>query len=373
MTLLGFLTPPESDLFFPSHLIETELPPHFEYAQAHIYSLSPSLIAVVVCFVLEEEIANKFNAILREDRATVAIPIPKGYSIHNPMIQKSDEIRALRADLAQAIAKWFRETLPGQFTSVLDRCELPTCEFVTTRLATPFPSAPDERHPEWSYVELLELADGFDIWKSSRTSGLYFRGSTESRYRSILAIRERELLATMDEDDAQTRAARINRVNSDATALILSRGIMILSEEYAQELLRIRDLELSDNMSSSAAVEYLDRLSRSILRGVDVSAVAAELNELSQTTFWPLDAASDYSTAPGPLVRHSVSFIEQFRRFTKEQATWLVKLEQTFRAHASQVGALIGARENLRLQKKITLMTVVLLALAVAAIVLSVL
>ena len=373
MMLLGILTPPGSELFFPSHRIENVLPPFCEYALAHIYSLSPSLLAVVVCFVLEDEAATKFNTILEQDKTTVAIPIPNGYSIRNPMFQKSAEIQTLRADLAQAIAHWFRENLPGQFTSVLESSELPTCEFMTTRLAAPFPSASDERLSGWSYVNLLELADGFDIWSSSRTTGLYFRGSTDSRYRSILAIRERELVAAMEEEEAQNQSARINKVDSDATALILARGIMILSEEYAHQLLKIRDQELSDSTSSRVAVEYLERLSKSILRGVDVSAVAAELYELSQQVSWPLGAAADYSTAPGPFARNSVSFIKQFQIFTKEQAIWLVKLEETFRAHATQVGSLIGAREDLRLQKKITLMTITMIVLAVAAILLSVL
>ena len=114
---LGYLIPKESDLFLvgPKHTVP--LPTVVKYAKAGIYSITPSLICMVVCLVFEENFSKAFDKALRTDRRTYKTPIPSGERIHFPQFQKTDHISCIRKKMSTIAAEWFSKNLPGLFSS----------------------------------------------------------------------------------------------------------------------------------------------------------------------------------------------------------------------------------------------------------------
>ena len=368
---LGVLTRSESEGFWAPSRTTVALPSCIDYASAYMYQLSASLIAIVACFVLKEDDSNAFDSILLEERRTLTRPIKRGVSIHDPASQKAEDIGRVRKDLSSAIAQWFQEHLPGQFSSSTRSGELPTCEFLTTRQARPFPPISEGRPSGFSYVGLLEMDYGFDVWKSDSISGLCFKESTSIRHHSIIAAREQDIVAEMRKGYHKDRSGRIFYIDQVVRSVILARAILMLFEEYTQSVLRVRDADLSRASTSKGAVEYLDKLTRNVLYGADVSAVAEEIPSTVQAGFGPLGDASDFSSVE-LFGRASVSYAEQFRMIIADHARWLQTLEHAFSAYSTQVGSLLGTRENVRLQRHMTWMTIALLVLTVVTVVIAV-
>ena len=114
------------------------LPMSVHYAHGGLYSFTPSLTCIVICFVFEDSFRNRLDEILRKDRQTFTRPVSRGHEVLDPERQKTEEVRLLRQEYANLAARWFRENLPGVFSSGLLGDQLPTCELLTLHKTEPF-------------------------------------------------------------------------------------------------------------------------------------------------------------------------------------------------------------------------------------------
>ena len=189
---LGIIHPSGTNSPFLSSLALTApLPPNVEYATGSIYSLTSSLTCIVMGFVFEEGFSAQFDKALRTDRQTYTKPSSKrSLRIYRPEVQKTNHIRQIRADIAKFSMIWFRENLPGLFSSGILGGNLPTCEFVTLRCVEPF----KQNSSALDYMSVLDMHFGFDVWQSKDISGLKLgmprRTDHNLQYHSILAAKE---------------------------------------------------------------------------------------------------------------------------------------------------------------------------------------
>ena len=154
---VGPITAEHSPTFLGDTYSVAHLPPGVSYAHGRIHSLSPSLIAISVCFVLEPSFSTNINDSLRQSRVSYLVPIPRGYSIIDPYIQKSESIAEIRGNLQESIADWFSVYLPGVFSRTSSR--LPTCELLTAKVARPFIFGESTGRGLYSYLGPI----GFDV------------------------------------------------------------------------------------------------------------------------------------------------------------------------------------------------------------------
>ena len=140
MVSLGLLAPSNSQQSLVGPYHKVPLPPDVQYATAGIYSLTPSLVCVVVCFVFEGHSSRLLDKALRTDRSTYMTRTKSGWQFHPPTNQKMDDVKQIRRNLSQLASDWFCRNLPGLFSSGTLNGEMPTCELITTRVAEPFPS-----------------------------------------------------------------------------------------------------------------------------------------------------------------------------------------------------------------------------------------
>ena len=228
---LGVIYPQGTDNFLSSRSLTAPLPPHVQYATGGLFSLTSSLTCIVMGFVFEEGFSTQFDEALRTDRQTYEKPSGNGYTeVFWPEMQKANHICQIRAEITELAARWFRENLPGLFSSGILEGNLPTCEFVTLQKAEPFPlRSKDNTDPsEYHYLSILDMYSTFNAWRSENTPGLKFTDSRNRgpRYHSILAIKKRD----------SDKSVLIRHIDRQIQHLLSRWAILPLLEGYGQHL-----------------------------------------------------------------------------------------------------------------------------------------
>ncbi|MDE2817660.1 MAG: hypothetical protein OXM03_12310 [Chloroflexota bacterium] len=375
---IGFLHPPHSESSFGINSRESALPTDIEYANAWMYSVTPSLVCIVVCFVFDEESSGMFDRSLRSDRQTFATKAGSGIQYHEPWKQKSDEIGILRERAVSELQCWFSANLPGLFSSGLLDGNIPTCELVTLHEGNPFPSLTEEEGPPPEYLRLLGVSHDLEAWKSKRIPSLKFSvaqdWSKSPQHHSILAANVNRLTESIpDGYSGECRPNRIHFVDSMMWELIAIWAVLPIFEGYSQHLSRVRSSTTLSNTTRQPPVEVLKNLGRDISYSVDIAAVTAELAIHAERQFAHFHDTDPFEPCNPDIYREKFSLNDYLSRIIGEQASWLQETELSIRSHLTQYGALIGATESVRVQKRVTLLTWVLVMLALATLVASLL
>ena len=356
---LGELVAPGESRPFASPCHEVPLPEYFRYARAHLHSMSTSLIAVRICFALTEDHSTRFNSILNSIRSSYTTKIGQREQIHFPDQQKTDAIKQFRETLADSVALWFSKNLPGAFASGNFTRPMPTCELITTRTATPL--EPDSDQSPATYLRLAELDRGFDVWVSTDNWGLHFRTDTSTRQHVILAAREQDLDSDAASHEELDSHRRVYMVDTFAIDVFVCWALIIFLDTYRSYIVESRNRLLSHVRSRKRALKSLKLLEEGVLAGVDVAAIAAEISNRASAGQWFGESAENFRfLLPLPRISEE-SFAQRFRAIIEEQSNWLEKIEVAAREQAMQIGSLLGARENVRLQYWIRGLTVVVL------------
>ena len=172
------------------------LPKYVHYARGGLYSLTPSLTCIVICFVFEDSFRTRLEEALRRHRQTFIRALPRGYEIIDPERQKTEEVRGVRYECTNLAARWFREHLPGVFSSGLLGDQLPTCELVTLHKAEPFPEPGGEESPPPEYLRVIDLQFSPSVWRSTDTLGLKFSFGLVGQnheYHSVFVVRDTDI------------------------------------------------------------------------------------------------------------------------------------------------------------------------------------
>ena len=351
------------------------LPAAVKYANGMMFSLSSTLTCIVVCFVLNEEMSDCYDSSLKSDRETFLTPNAGGASFHMPINQKSDDIWRLRSELSKMAQTWFRENLPGAFSSQMDELAMPTCELITFSDAIPFPDTDEPTTP--LYVRLLGLDGHGDAWKYSDLPGLRFgfhsRPKKGPNNHATLAINLRHWWeANPDRESHDAKSSLLSYVNWPVPELMSIWAIEPLLQNFAENLVRIQNSTVFHAGQGEDYVEVLRQLTNHVSSLSDLSAVSADLDERNTKRNRPLFMGSPFT--PVRTGRHAGSTTLDIAlwRSIKERAKWLGSTDRNIRDRLSQIGAFVGAQENVRLQKKVSALTWVILVVTILAIVVTV-
>jgi len=347
------------------------LPPNVEYASGELFSLTSSLTCIVMGFIFEEDFASRFDHALRTDRKTYLTPLRRGHRVIDPETQKADHINQIRADSRHLAGEWFSKHLPGLFASGLLSGEFPTCEFVALRKAKPFPVRSNDGNLPPSYLSILDMDVNLDSWFWSEMPGLKFswppKRTKRNHYHSILAICETEfddkILKTWG---GNNRFTQISYVDQMIKGLLSRWAILPMLAGYTKHVNAIRDSAIIRNNAGSDPLKILRSLGQHVSYNIDIAAVTSELipyvnerslfsREINQFKLCDAERNQD----------EEISISKGLAFQINEQATWLQKTDQSLRDHLSQYGSLLGATENIRLQRILTAFTILIMILTV--------
>ena len=351
------------------------LPAQVKYASGMMFSISPTLTCVVVCFVLSEEMSKCYDAALKLDRETFLEPTARGSSIRMPFNQKEDDIWRARSRLATLVQAWFRDNLPGVFSSQLDDSGMPICELVTLSEAVPFPGMDEPMSP--LYVRLLGLENRRAAWKYSDLPKLRFGFHSPSKKGpknyATLAINLRHWReANSEREPHDAKSSLLSYVYLPIPELMSIWAVVPLLQNFAEKLVSIQNSTVFNTDQEENHVDVLRQLTSYVSGLSDLSAVSSDLDEEEAKLFRSLIFGSPF--VPVRTDRHadSTTLDITLRRTINERAKWLRYTDRNIRDRLSQVGAFVAAQENVRLQKKISTLTWVILIVSTLAVAVTV-
>lgn len=373
---LGVLAPHDSKFFSRTQDRIVELPAGVMYATAGMHSLTPSLVCIIVCFVFEGHWSDTFNSALRTDHRTYATRIKHGWQYHMPRHQKIDRINEIRSNLSQLAATWFSKNLPGLFSSGLSEGELPTCEFITTRLFDPFASRTVQEHSILGYSEIMGISQDRHVWRYEGIPDLKLSLPTGiargPKLHSILAMREPTPCEdSPDKSGNTTRLNRLQELNMIIPNWLSAWATLPLLEGYTRHIRKIRDSTTFRPRNRQNLLKVLENLGNHVSFSVDIAAVASELSSDSKIRFPLLHVSGEFELAEQGAPQET-SLTTSLTYMIRDRANWLQKTDTALRDQFTQYGSLIGATENVRVQKKLSILTWVLVIFGLSTLLVSI-
>ena len=374
---LGMLTPNDNSSFVGMTRHTVPLPDHVAYAMGSIHALTPSLNCIAVCFVFDDESDHSpikaYDHTLRSYYQTRRVPTEHGWRILRPKDQKARQIRDIRKRLSEDALRWFKEHLPGIFSSGVLVGHFPTCEFIVTKQAEPFDS-PFNAFDSWGHYTSILGLDHYAVWKNKTIPvGIRFPfGAFESDYHLIVAGKEAPLIERLNQD-AQAADIRsiVFQLNDVVPFWFVTWALLPLLESFTRRIIEVRNASLlrQRHRRTKWFTRVFGILEAYIASSVDISAVAKDLEDRDtvEQLLWPggdLQSSNEESDREIPLktlISEDVA----------HRARWIQETDRVLREQLTQYGALIGAAENVRLQSRIRTLTWVLLVIAVLAIALT--
>ncbi len=355
MLPLDILTTDESPEFLLSHRVP-KLPQNVKYAQAHISAITPSLIAMTVCFTVHEETSGAIQSILREQRESHAIPLARGSSIQDPYSQKSAELEELREELRCDIADWFVEFLPGVLSSGNQR--VPTWELITATVGHPTVPGQSERPPIWSYLRLIGFTLGLESW-SYGDQPIFYVSTDRTRYHALAIGNKLALEGAMDGNGDSKRDGIVFSINEILMEVLPLWALVPLVDLYTGDIVGATVPE------SGQTEKALSTIRKSFLRRVDIPVVASELIDSSREGKGDWSYADAFTLVQRASHGEVVKLGESLRLLIGDQAVWLREADRAARDNLIQYGTLLASQESIRLQRRTKHLTYAVVVLTI--------
>ena len=339
-----------------------KLPPSAEYALAHAFRVSPSIVCIAVCFVFDEDFSSSFDDALRMYRESFVKPIGTGLSIFTPEVQKIEDIGLIRSKVSSQSTDWFRDNFPGIFSSGLLEGHVPVCEFITLRKAKPFAKHEVDGPQVPLYLELLGLRIDLDAWRYTEVPGLHF--STQRHHRGS-PLRYSTFSANVHDfpdhvnnsGGHEGQLARIYYLNSAMPNLLCMWAALTLLDVFTENLNKVRNSNEFRTGESDDPVKNLQRLKDHISSLTDVGAVSADFYKGSESRLWTFGHLATFAPCRPEVYEANATLDAVFRRSITERAGWLHDTDLSVRDQLTQIGAIINASESVRLQKTVARLT----------------
>ena len=339
------------------------LPDPVDYAFANIHGMTSSLTCILICFVLKDGRARSFDDALRKKRATYMQRHKSSYRIYDPHRQKSSDIHDIRIELSDMARCWFRDHIPGVFSSGLLDNFIPTCEFLTLRDAEPFPKR-DRREQAPNFLQPLGADFAFETWVH-KNSGLKFawpianESASNLDFHAIVGARESDLESIRPSYiPRHSRSSDTSEVSNIVEGLIVCWSLVALISGFERQVNRLRDSDLLRQSSSYNYISRIRGLRSKLTQSVDISAVSEDLSVQIERD----RLLSSYIEPFGPLETDiysdkNTTFAKALAENLSDRIKRLGVAERAMRDALLQDSAISGVIENTIMQKKIKRMT----------------
>lgn len=366
---LGFIYPPGREGLLD--YVECELPGYAEYASAYLYSVTPSLACIAVCFTLREEQTKQYQQALRRNYKTVPRPHKNGStSIVDPTSLKREAIESIRKHLRNGAVSWFERHLPGVFAKHANMDQMPTIELMTISKDEPFP----DRREKTRYLDVLGFSGGWDAWRSEGSDGLFFTpvrdfSNDELRHHALLIAQKERFEAKNGFEyyggaDRRGYVARVSSIISTGPSMP-SLAIPALLSLFENQMASVRD-QLGFRTSTRNVLKQIEELERLVADDFDIITVGRELQSAASGGFSRLWSEMDFvwaSSHPSAMVGAKLK--DELREGASRRIQIILSAEAVTRDLLVQFTNLVSSRRNVHLQRAVYWLTVVLVLLSI--------
>lgn len=370
---LGNLARPGDTAYFGVR--RAPLPEGVRFGSATMHSPVPSLTVCVVEFRLDDPKRDAIQAVLDTDFQSQVTKIGRRTQFHTPKNLKQEQLKVTRRELRDSCAQWFRDHLPGAFAHGLAGQLFPTVELLTTTAAKPLRM---EREQKAFYTWALNLEWPMDAWVNSELPDLILQmphASFDDATALVVTGRKAELLADPERfkgyGDGDDRLAHWLKHRIEGNLVMWSVHQLLVGHQ--EDLGELRDAVRSDTVSSREAMTRLQDIRSTLLAtSADSEIGATEIQVAYEREHWRPSNATDFESLWEQRKEHQDSWIEALRSSTVMLAKNLLTSQRQVRELLGAEGNLVGGITNLKVQRALVWLTVLiailtLLAVAIAA------
>lgn len=349
--------------FFGSDTRWAKLPRGVDYAHLSIRNITSSLTLVSILFIFDDQTAGALKKPFGgtfKTKMKYRAPIwnSKGATYIDAVVQKKQAIQKERDAIHANLHKWFRQNLPGYFSS-LGTNEFPTVDLITSHLYEQSPE--EETRRKEHYTDLL-FDYSVEVWKSKTDTNLELRlpwGRTE-RANVILFGNFNKLTENNDTYGGKTRSALATKLllSFDATMALWTTHNLLSS--YESQLAALRDKAIFKMKGTGAAIHNLDFIRQRFLSiSTDAQAVGNDIAVLVANKNMYAADALDFEPPSYYKTRNTYpDFVELLRQQAEMRTAALVKLENRVNETITTSGELTSAIANLRIQRTVLWFTI---------------
>lgn len=372
---MGYILRPDSKRYI-GHIRRAPLPPSVDSAIGRIYSLTSSITCVVICFILKEEPSEQFNVVLKTEFATTQKAISKtGYKIIEPYFHKKTAIKDIRNNIRSEAKTWFRNFLPGFFSTDSVNGEFPTCELTTLLQQEPLPASRGERSTRLGWLELLGLDYDFRTWRSEHPE-LKLNWSTrleeDQSSHCLISCRKDSISDEELKPYGGGKTSLVVYIDMLLNDLISRWAILTMLTSFERYLNSIRDTITFTPIKGGASLILLKKLSAHFSNSVNISIVSSELRRFaSQPRRFDHECAAFNPTHPKYYGEDKATLCKTLREIIIERSKRLNNFDRTTRDLLAQFGTMISSHENIGLQGRIGKLTLVLVFLTIVLLALT--
>jgi hypothetical protein len=350
------------------------LPDAVDFAHGWLYQLSPSVTAVILCFVMKESATVAYEVEINRDRKTMHEPLQGGYRVHNVGHLKRRSVELVRIETRAMVADWFASHLPGLFSLAADGNRIPTAELLTTKDKQLFD---DERNPiKPNWLQLATPLDCREVWtlKSSDAIRLSWpRLEDDLRFHGVIHLRT----AGLTTEDLRHRgnhgdASYVSLVDDHLRGVLVHFASIAALREITRRLRLTPSALTADTTSRRGTVKCLEQIRLFFDQSVGVPAFTSELAVQSKHIHSYSWNCSEFHTFPSHMDGKPSLMSETLRAQTHFYAIRAQALEKETRAHLEQLSTILSTRENIRTQARMELVTIGAALVSIASLVVAV-
>lgn len=350
------------------------LPDAVDYAHGWIFQLSPSITAVIICFVLREPASNAYQAEINLDRKTVHKPLDGGYRAYDVEHAKRRAVDTARVSTRMLVTDWFTAHLPGLFSLASDGNRLPTAELLTTDSHCLLTNEHGGLEPNW--IRLTSPIGHREVWTLKSMEGIKLcwpEFDDDLRYHGIVNLRTSLLPAEhLKYRGDPSDSVYVSLVDDHTRGVLVHFAATAALREIVRRL-RLAPSTLSpDTTTRRGTVRCLEQIRLFFDQSVGVPAFTSELAAKSKTIYSYRWNCADFQASSWRPENPPTQISEVIRSRTQFLASRAQRLERETREHMEQLSGILSTRENIRTQARMERVAVGAAILSLASLIVAV-
>lgn len=359
------LSKTDKSRFLGAVIRRAKLPLGVDYCSLSLQNVTSSITVVTIQFVFNDDLANLINPLFHSPYKTkVEHKSPRVVNFIGPTAQKRAVIQQCFADLHKSLYLWFSKNLPGHFA--LSNSDFPTISLVTT---TEYKKNKSQKNTSRDHYSDLLFDYGTENWTAKDMPELEFRVQEDKSPLGVLFGNFGGLTQNdMRQYGGENRNGLTNKLNLyvENTAGLWSVHHLLLN--FEKQLSRLRDKAVSPIKRIGHSIENLNFIrSRFLSISSDSQVISHDIENLTKVkSGYSNDDCLDFT--PPEFLKRLPNFLELLRQQDETRAKTLKSQVKQVNESISASGNLTSAIANLKIQRTVFWLTVVIILLTIVSV-----
>ncbi len=352
---------------------EGPIPDAIDYINGYVHQISPSITALIFCFVIKDSQAVGYETALATDQATKyeANWRRGGYSGLGVEHLKMRAVEAERARSRKIVIDWFEEHLPGFFSRAEDGNRLPTAELITSLHEPLLPTTLDGKRKEPAWVNYLKSYRFRTTWTLKDFEGLslaWDEAEDGNRFHTLINLRTALLNDKhLEHISGGDKHSYVTFVSEHVEGVLLHNAVSFALREVIRTLRLTRDNLTTESNSHREVLLALKHIKKFFDQSIGLPTMTSELVTKSETDHFYRWDCGEFLSEPWQAGEPPIKIAETLRANTHYLASRAMAQEKETRGHLEQICTILSTQQSVRTQKRMEIVTYVATIVAVAS------